>query len=968
MAWRDRLRRRAAVPEAATAAPVARNTAAARETGVPGDWDGGWRMTAPPALTVSRAAIGVSDGLAFRSGLAAWRDPSFDTGLAHALLPSAPAGLVHGVTRPAGPRTSASGGGPLLLRALRQPHEAEPSGAGDTPQISRRVRPDAAPSGATPPRPGGPGTDPVVSGPAASVPDSVPPSPSRGGASTHAVAVRGTPAPAVQRAGATGSGAAVPPAAPGPAPKPPRFPLVRRIAVVPDASTARAASAGASAPAPSGPPVQRVATGSSSAPAAAGVRPRAVGRTLTVARVPATPRRRVPAVRPAPAHTTTSAPVAPVQSAGGRAPLGTPVTELPPTAPPSGHPATAPAPAPALPVLQRRAEPAPEGAAATTSTGQSAHAATPGGPGPQHRTEKPAASTPAPVRRAGSRPPLGAPLSEVPATAAPSDRPASAPAPAPAMPMVQRRAEPPAAGAAAPDTKGAKPSPQDRAEEPAASTPLMARPSADPDAPVQRAQTRAPLGTPAAELPLAAAPSDHPPTAPAPTPALPVVQRQAEPSAGADTPVQRAGSRPPLGTPRAELPATATPPDRQAAPPARGAAPPDSSGPEPAAGAEAAVQRARTRAPLGAPLTELPATAVPSGRPAPAPAPAPAMPVVQRQTEPAAGPQADRGSGPGRPTPRVRTGLGAPLPALPPSAAPPASASSRARAARPASPADVQRAPVPGAPALPTDHAPVLGAASAARRAPLTGGPGAPPGAAHPVPLVVARQVTDPSTAPHLTGDTTASRTLQLLAARPLPLGTRDMGSAAGPAARPASRPVVPARWSAPPTPHAAPPQVQRAAMAGPRGTTPPPAVRPVRAVHAVRPAAPAAPTRAAATPLPVTGPHAPPLVVQPAPAASPAQPVPVVRPRTPPPAAAPVATGPAPPAPVQRTPGGPRTGPGPAGSAGPAPADRHTAPQVPDSDLDDLARRLLDPVSRLLRTELRRGRERAGRPFDGRR
>jgi syndecan 1 len=38
------------------------------------------------------------------------------------------------------------------------------------------------------------------------------------------------------------------------------------------------------------------------------------------------------------------------------------------------------------------------------------------------------------------------------------------------------------------------------------------------------------------------------------------------------------------------------------------------------------------------------------------------------------------------------------------------------------------------------------------------------------------------------------------------------------------------------------------------------------------------------------------------------------------------------------------------------------------DLDMDDLARRLLDPVARLLRTELRRGRERAGRPFDGRR
>ncbi|MGW6980447.1 hypothetical protein ACWGE1_13515, partial [Streptomyces sp. NPDC054932] len=202
MAWRDRLRRRAAVPDAATAtaapapapapAPAALSTAAARGATVPGDWDGGWRMTAPPVLTVARAAIGVSDGLAFRSGLAAWRDPSFDTGLAHALLPSAPAGLVRGVARPAGPRPAPSGGGPLLLRALSRPHEAEPPAAGagavasrtaDAPQISRRVRPGApasgaassgaASSGAVPSRPGNPGTrgpaaDPVGPGPGAS--------------------------------------------------------------------------------------------------------------------------------------------------------------------------------------------------------------------------------------------------------------------------------------------------------------------------------------------------------------------------------------------------------------------------------------------------------------------------------------------------------------------------------------------------------------------------------------------------------------------------------------------------------------------------------------------------------------------------------------------------------------------------------------------------------------------------------
>ncbi|MGW2746102.1 hypothetical protein [Streptomyces sp. NPDC001450] len=46
----------------------------------------------------------------------------------------------------------------------------------------------------------------------------------------------------------------------------------------------------------------------------------------------------------------------------------------------------------------------------------------------------------------------------------------------------------------------------------------------------------------------------------------------------------------------------------------------------------------------------------------------------------------------------------------------------------------------------------------------------------------------------------------------------------------------------------------------------------------------------------------------------------------------------------------------------------RAEAPQDPGIDLDDLARRLLDPMARLLRTELRRGRERTGRPYDGRR
>ncbi|QEU76400.1 hypothetical protein CP967_04665 [Streptomyces nitrosporeus] len=56
-----------------------------------------------------------------------------------------------------------------------------------------------------------------------------------------------------------------------------------------------------------------------------------------------------------------------------------------------------------------------------------------------------------------------------------------------------------------------------------------------------------------------------------------------------------------------------------------------------------------------------------------------------------------------------------------------------------------------------------------------------------------------------------------------------------------------------------------------------------------------------------------------------------------------------------------------PAGT-GPATTGTPHAEQAPGVDVEDLARRLLDPVSRLIRADLRRGRERSGRPYDGRR
>ncbi len=172
MAWRDRLRRRAAADRSGVSGdgsgggpsgagpdhgvpdgPSPSAPGAAPASSLPGDWDGGWRRTAAPQLTVSRAPLGVSDGLAFRAGLASWQNPSFDAGLGHALLPTAPTGLVNGVTRPAAtPRTAHSAGGPLLLRALR------PQGADEPGERERGQAADASTTGRTPERPSeGPG-------------------------------------------------------------------------------------------------------------------------------------------------------------------------------------------------------------------------------------------------------------------------------------------------------------------------------------------------------------------------------------------------------------------------------------------------------------------------------------------------------------------------------------------------------------------------------------------------------------------------------------------------------------------------------------------------------------------------------------------------------------------------------------------------------------------------------------------
>ncbi|CAM5686042.1 hypothetical protein SGLAM104S_03743 [Streptomyces glaucescens] len=239
----------------------------------------------------------------------------------------------------------------------------------------------------------------------------------------------------------------------------------------------------------------------------------------------------------------------------------------------------------------------------------------------------------------------------------------------------------------------------------------------------------------------------------------------------------------------------------------------------------------------------------------------------------------------------------------------------------------------------------------------------------------------------------------------------------ASPSGAPAAargNPVPPVREPARPTqgrsavaPATAPIQRAAAVRPGPEG----PGLRTtgsaasVQRVPVVRPAPPhpetpgpgahapstAVPTRA----LPVTAPQAPPLADRPsaASAPAPAATVPVVRRRSAGPGGVTGGTA----TPVQRTGSGAgdRVPPGGPAKAVPAPGRQRSAsvsasatgsasaatsasarsaaqraePALdPGLDLDDLARRLLDPVARLLRAELRRGRERTGRPHDGRR
>ncbi|QHC28296.1 hypothetical protein [Streptomyces sp. HF10] len=1072
---------------------------------LPGDWDGGWRRVAPPSLTVARATLGVSDGLTFRDGLTSWQNPAFDAGLGHGLLPSAPMGLVHGVTRPAVQRLEYGAGGPLLLRSLPVPGGEEAGDGEDAgpalAQVQRVVRADGRGAG-------------EIRRPAKSArPQSPSSSP---GAATHAVA--------------DGAGR----------PSGPELPVVRRVAVVPNAPGAGTAPQG-----------MRVEPGR-----AAAVRPRPLGPSLTVARRVATgPVRRVASVRPVPAAgADTRAGVADsgagagagagvgagadvVQRASapgraaGRAPLGEPMAELPSTATPlavdkPSRSVTADVPppsGPALPVVQRRVD-TPEAASGESGAAPRVVAA-------DVRPDSGAQQPPAVQRRAdgtgsgsaGARTASGPLLPEVrrhvdatgsaAAKGPETSRAAEAqPSAGPVLPVVQRQAEAPGstgtelpAVEAPKPSRAAKPSYADKpsraaeADAPTPSRPLLPEVQRLVDAPGSTGDTRpATPGLSADGAPEAPRVADAPPAA---GPVLPVVQRRtddsdvAQPTTKPLLPgVQRRADAPaPAG---GELPAAPVLPaagDSPAPPAPRAAAEPvlpvvqrQAEAPDtevPAKPLLSAVQR--QMAPSGSADKERPATA-PGAAAAADPTPRSALPVVQRQTDASAQPGATTtpatqpgatatpATRPGSTTPtarsgsttapatrpssttaptkrsgagsaaegpvparraertgpsgaRARGGLGAPLSALPPTAAPrgPAGAGGRPAqpyvqrvaagqdalrasmapllgTASPDGPASASNSPIPKPASAPTAEpapaTPLVTRAVARPGASATDTPGVvqravPTGPAAPGrrtntarPVVVARALAEPRR-------TVATTARSLLSARPLTLNTRAPEGMPRPPRTgtpgPAKAPVVAASWRREPAPEAARPATPGA----------PPVQRAVTTraqLPVVRPDTPVQRARAGAA-LPLTEAQAPPLQASPAPAslAPPGGlPVPVVR------MSRPVEPTPVVPGGVQvdvvqrdaraAAPGRsahqrPRqaSAPVPSPSSSPSPsspssssfsassptADRkEAAPQDPGVDLEDLARRLLDPLARLLRADMRRGRERAGRPYDGRR
>ncbi|WP_326658790.1 hypothetical protein [Streptomyces sp. NBC_00385] len=924
------------------------------------DWDGGWRRVAPPAVTVARSSIGVSDGLRFRSRLASWQNIAYGGELGHAVLPSAPVGLIHGVTRPGTARPTTDGT-PLLLRAAAVRTEPEPElspgqaassvAPGRASDAGRRggqpgagTGSGAGPRGAT--VRAGSDPAPVVRAPAASVAD-------------------------VQRSAAPVTRAASDDTAPAtvtrPAPVRPRRTapalIVARRPVAAPRRLAAFVTPGTTVP--SSPVGPTAGPGETSGPAERTAGPGATGthRPDAGERLPAAaPPERAPDLASA-AH--------PVRPA-----LGKPLRELPTHAAPFALPgrdgSESPGPAapqgPALPVVQRQAE-----GTATPVTASPAPAA-PSAERPRQSAERrsaqrQSAERPVAERRRptpGTAPtPGAAPTSGTAPESGPSATRAGTPAPPGPAPSVQ-------------------PAPAPRPQAPA------------PGGPGSQARTRGGLGAPLSSLP---------PTA-GPVPGAPLLGDPRRTRPGTTGPLPGGGS---TGLP--QTPATASPPPAgmPLRAPAQPGAGPASTAPQPAA-VQRAVDTARTPsatspAASGGPARTATSTTSTSASNATPPVPTPVR--VRR-----IGPRGQQGQAPG-----PATGGGHAAVAV---------QRSRALLARRTLTVSTGAAEGFSAPVPATTSRPVVAATwrrDAQRRDPdgppssSSEGPGAQTRARQATQVRQATQTTQAST--QATQPTNRAAQASSRAAQATRAATRATPAARATLQR--SAPVAP-RGTAP-----AVRRVTRAPQAPPpatQSTSPtPPASRTPRTP-------PASPTPPAAPPVPVVRPH-PPGSVRPggavpvqrlqlpvvpetgAPAVGPAPPddaptaapqaltVRASRPVPARPGPAQGGGGPGSPAPRSPAAGNRATGSQaqavqravaeaglsgvpvrvvqaksartPAASAD-APAAGPNAPRTPQPneaagvDIEELARRLLDPVSRLLRADLRRGRERSGRPYDGRR
>ncbi len=987
-AWRDRWRQRAARLSGGKGAPAApagpdRSTTggaaqadpsgpdgAGNSSAVPGDWDGGWRRTSAPALTVSRRPLGVSDGLVFRAGLASWQNPSLGGTLGHAVLPTAPTGLVRGVTRPAEPSASGGGSGPLLLRAVRTQGDSAGDAEGPSAPGPAAVRPSSRPRGGTAAR-GGRAPDAGSPGsPAPRTPTGR--GSGEGAGSTGSPAARTAAAPPSARQ--TAGSPVVAPARGDHSARVVQVPLVRRVSVV-------------RPPVTPGPAVQRTSTeaagrtGAGEAPRGVGaarvVRPRAVRPALTVARRPAGPVRTVPALRPTAGEATgvrsaaapgqagaptgarsagESSPPSPAAPAG-RAPLGAPLGELPFTARQfTTDAARQPTPSdPLLPVaVQRRAE----GAGTDLAAGASGPVTEPSAPSVPSASVAPSwRDTPGDRSGARARGGLGAPLPSMPPTA---DVPASGP---PGSPVSRPTAGPGGSTGA----------------------PLLGRGD------VQRAVTEGPFAGGGATASGAEGPG---PTGPA-TPLVRPSHRTAP--AGTTTGDRPTGSAHRTGAP------TGTAPDS----PRTGGVGPERQRPE---------HRASVPGPV---ITTGEHSASPAGPRTAAPTGSGAAPGGHRGPSRAPGPISPAADG---------VGVRPPAPGIPLVVArsvASAATDSRTSGRGPhAATGDGSTGPVahrPGATPGGTVTGPVLTAASLpllpAR--PLTLSTRVPEGLAPPATparaggglVVPARWPGTPAPAPEGQASPHGSPGTPVQRAAAAHPGGGEHGVRAGALAAPSALHAPTgrairdhARSPGHPAPPAAVPAPD-ARSAAPRAAVVTPAPR----VPVVMPA-PARPeaTAAQAGSLPVSPPGTPPATGGPSTPQAQAGPVALVRPRAvvtaQPPAggagaALPVQRAPSPAgdlavakgtpakaAPAKdrsRTaspagdlavaagrPGTPARGTSSSSSSSSSSkgASRADDPRDPGLDLDDLARRLLDPVARLLRTELRRGRERTGRPYDGRR